>query len=65
MNKINLTLVLSASMFMLMNANGQALTSGATSAPVASSAAGNQDFYQGITFNTPGESRQYIESGGT
>ena len=65
MNKINLTLVLSASMFMLMNANGQALTSGATSAPVASSAAGNQDFYQGITFNTPGESRQYIETGGT
>lgn len=65
MNKINLTLVLSASMFMLMNANGQAMTSGATSAPVASSAAGNQDFYQGITFNTPGESHQYIETGGT
>ena len=65
MNKINLTLVLSASMFMLMNANGQALTSGATSAPVASSAAGNQDFYQGITFNSPGESHQYIETGGT
>lgn len=65
MNRIKLTLVLSASMFMLMNANGQALTSGATSAPVASSAAGNQDFYQGITFNTPGESRQYIETGGT
>lgn len=65
MNKIKLTLVLSASMFMLMNANAQGMTSGATSAPVASSAAGNQDFYQGITFNSPGESRQYIETGGT
>ena len=65
MKKINFLLVLSTSMFMIMNANGQALTSGATSAPVASSAAGNQDFYQGITFNTPGESHQYIENGGT
>lgn len=65
MKKINLTLMLSASMFMLINANGQALTSGATSAPVATSAAGNQDFYQGITFNSPGESHQYIEYGGT
>ncbi|CAN5537395.1 hypothetical protein BH10PSE16_BH10PSE16_29900 [soil metagenome] len=65
MNKFNLTLALSASLFMLMNAHGQALTSGATSAPVASSAAGNQDFYQGITFNSPGESHQYIESSGT
>lgn len=65
MNKINSILALSASMCMLMNANGQALTSGATSAPVASSSAGNQDFYQGITFNSPGETHQYIESGGT
>lgn len=56
---------MSTSMFMLMNAHGQTMSSGATSAPIASSAAGNQDFYQGITFNTPGESRQYIESGGT
>jgi len=65
MKKINFLLGLLTSMFVVMNANGQAMTSGATSAPVASSAAGNQDFYQGITFNTPGESRQYIESGGT
>ncbi len=65
MNKNKLSLAVSASMFILMNAHGQAMTSGATSAPVASSAAGNQDFYQGITFNTPGESRQYIEQSGT
>jgi len=52
-------------MLMLVNAHGQGMTSGATSAPVASSAAGNQDFYQGITFNSPGESHQYVEYGGT
>jgi len=65
MRIINFTLALSASMLMLVNAHGQGMTSGATSAPVASSAAGNQDFYQGITFNSPGESHQYVEYGGT
>lgn len=65
MKIINFTLVLSASMLMLANAHGQTFSSNATAAPVASSAAGNQDFYQGITFNSPGESHQYIESGGT
>lgn len=65
MKIINLTLALSVSMFMLMNAGAQSLTSGATSAPVASSSAGNQDFYQGITFNSPSETRQHIETSGT
>lgn len=65
MKIISSALALSASMLMLANAHGQAISSGATSAPVASSAAGNQDFYQGITFNNPGESHQYIEYGGT
>lgn len=65
MNKINSTFVFLASLFMLANANSQTMSSGAMSAPVASSNAGNQDFYQGITFNSPGETHQYIESGGT
>lgn len=65
MKIIKFTLALSASLFMLMSAHGQVSSAGATSAPVASSTAGNQEFYQGITFNSPGETHQYIESGGT
>ncbi len=65
MKIINFTLALSASMLMLVNAHGQMITSDANASSGASSAAGNQDFYQGITFNSPGESHQYIEYGGT
>lgn len=65
MKKINFTLVFSASIFMLMNANGQVLNSGATSAPVASSTAGNQTFSQGVTFTGPPSTESYIEYGGT
>ena len=65
MIKINLVVVFLASLFALANVNSQTMSSGAMSAPVASSTAGNQDFYQGITFNSPGESRQFIESNGT
>ena len=43
----------------------QTMTSGAMAAPTASSTAGNQEFYQGITFNSPGESRSKIEYSGT
>ena len=65
MTKINPVIVFLASLLLFANANSQTMSSGAMSAPVASSTAGNQDFYQGITFNSPGETRQYIESGGT
>lgn len=65
MQIFNFILAFSASMLMLANANGQTVTAGATAAPVASSATGNQDFYQGITFNSPDQSHQYIEYGGT
>ena len=65
MKIINSMLALFMSVLMLTHAHGQAITSGATAAPVASSAAGNQDFYQGITFNSPAESHQYIEYSGT
>lgn len=65
MTKINPVLLFLASLLVLANANSQTMSSGAMSAPVASSTAGNQDFYQGITFNNPGVTHQYIESGGT
>ena len=65
MTKINPVVVFLTSMLLLANANSQTMSSGAMSAPVASSNAGNQDFYQGITFNSPGETHQYIQSGGT
>lgn len=65
MTKINPVIVFLASLLLFANANSQTMSSGAMSAPVASSTAGNQDFYQGIIFNSPGETRQYIESGGT
>ncbi|MDB5868218.1 MAG: hypothetical protein JWP96_550 [Polaromonas sp.] len=52
-------------MLMLMNASGQTVTAGATAAPVASSNTGNQDVFQGITFNSPGVTQQSIESSGT
>lgn len=66
MIKINSAIV-AVSMFMLvmMDAHAQVSTSGATSAPVASSVLGNQEFYQGITFNSPGVTSQSIEYGGT
>ncbi|MES2190988.1 MAG: hypothetical protein V4454_12750 [Pseudomonadota bacterium] len=65
MKKIKICLLISASLCMIASGHAQVLNSGATSAPVASSTAGNQDFYQGITFVSPGESYQYIEYGGT
>lgn len=65
MKIFNSILAFSISMFALASANGQTITSGVTAAPVASSTTGHQESYQGITFNSPGETRQYIESGGT
>lgn len=64
MKKSNLTLVFSASIFMLMNAYGQVIESGATSEPIATSNAGNQSSAQNITFS-PASSSQYLEYGGT
>lgn len=65
MIKINLALALAASLCILTHANAQTATSGASASPVATSNTGNQDVYQGITFTSPGESHQYIESSGT
>jgi len=65
MNIINFTLALSVSLFVFGAAHAQTSTSSATSAPIASSTSGTQQVNQGITFNSPGESRQTIESNGT
>lgn len=62
MNIINITLALSVSLFVSGTARAQTTTSSATAAPVASSTSGTQQVNQGITFNSPGESRQTIES---
>lgn len=65
MKIINFTLALAASVLALASAHGQTMNAGATSAPVASSSAGNQNFSQGVTFNSPGETHQYVDYGGS